>query len=242
VSGLLNGEEVVSTDILVVRVSPDGLISNTDVVIDGSDLPCSDVTAAVDGNGKVHVIAACGPFLSDRLVYATDASGSWTSQTLSLSGATIEISPRLVADGGDLHLVFRGDVDCEAGKCGEIFYAKGSGGAFGPAVSISGSKEVRDYNPAIGVDAFHRPVMAWEVKQENNHSDMFMSYCAQEGSFSAPLNLTPDAEALYRDDPSHISFRPGSGLPVISFNRTVRGSDPLNVEIYSAEIPQEAID
>ena len=68
----------------------------------GSVGDCADVSAAIDGNGAIHVVAACGT----NVRHLTDASGSWVMTTFSHPDDRVDLGPRIAIDGNVIHVAY----------------------------------------------------------------------------------------------------------------------------------------
>jgi hypothetical protein len=68
----------------------------------GSVGDCGDVSAAIDGTGAIHVVAACGT----NVRHLTDASGSWVTTTFSHPDERVDLGPRIAIDGDVVHVAY----------------------------------------------------------------------------------------------------------------------------------------
>lgn len=217
-------------DVRLLRITA-GQIGAPVTVIDGNDGVCSEAVLAVDPEHDSHVVAACsGP--SSGLLYANDEElrDRFAVSSLELTDAEVELSPQLHADRAGLHLVFRGDVPCGDARCGEIYYARGTRtGLFTTAVNVSRDEGAIDVLPVVTGDAFGRVLIAFEKQGE-----IHFTHSTNGVDFSEPERLEPGAPDV-GDQPTGLVVDPATGLPSMTFVRTFRGSDPLNLDVFVAD-------
>lgn len=202
-------------------------------VIGDPQRPCGMFDAVMDSAGVRHIVASCGGPGATQLVYATDASGAW-EQELLFDGA-LAMLPSLAADAaGDLHLVWRSDVSCPTGSCGEIFYSRRSPAGFSDPVVVGTTPDMFDISAAVGVDEFGRVVIAFSSKVTADDSDIFIAWSKDGTEFSGVRNITntPDSS----EQSPRLTFDPTDKTPSITFETVFRGSEPLNVDIYRAKL------
>lgn len=195
--------------------------------------PCGMFDAAIDSSGAHHIVAACGAQSATQLWYATDESGSWRSELL--FGGVLAMLPSVTADAdGELHLVWRSDVACATGSCGELFYSRRSAGAFSDPVIVGNTPDVFDISAAVGVDSFGRVIIAYSSKVTADDSDIFLSWSEDGTSFSGSRNITNTPGSS--EQSPRITFDPRDSAPSITFETVFRGSEPLNVDIFRAKL------
>lgn len=224
--GVLNGPE----DVRVQEVTGADA-GKPETVIPSGDTVCSEVALASTPNGDSHLIAGCGLTLR----YATNAGGAWSaSRELDREGTGDGLSPAIAADDRGVHIVYRADVPCGDSSCGEIFYLRGtSGGVFERSIPVSSTPDAIDIFPTIAIDRWGRILVAYTERGEEDDTAYF-SYSESGEAFVQPIDISP-GDVVTRDQPADIALHPETGLPTVAFLRTFSGSDPLNIDVFTAD-------
>lgn len=184
---------------------------------------CFDLRAISDAEGNIHAITNCGGF-----VYMTDAGGSWSVVEIPLgpSARPTVADISIDADGG-VHLAWAGRTDCpelgEGEQCSRIFYSRD----LAQPVAIA---EITGYHPAIAADDRGRPLIAYH-SNENNSSRMYVTHSDDGVSFEPPRALGNGENREWLA--ARLIFGPDE-RPHLMFERTITGSDPLDVDIIWA--------
>lgn len=219
------------SDIRVLELSP-GALPQTALSGDAGR-PCGAFDASVDSGGAYHIVASCGSVGATQLWYATNETGQWQDELL-FDGAQA-LRPSLTTDvEGDLHLVWRSDVSCPTGSCGEIFYSRRGPAGFSDPVVVGDTPDVFDISAAVGVDSYGRVVIAFSSKITADDSDIFIAWSEDGSSFSGARNITNTPEAS--EQSPRLTFDPVDSTPSVTFETVFRGSEPLNVDIYRAKL------
>jgi hypothetical protein len=201
---------------------------------------CGQACVAIDANGKVHVVADCGPSGGEDLYYATNAGGSWTSMVVP-GGANRDDYNGVLAvdpDGQTLHLAWNAFTACtgSSGACSDILYEKiTAGGTFGSEVHATNTGDASEMVPAIAVDASGRPIVSYQLANSNNFFDVYVTWSADGQTFETARDITPNTDA--RDDlgATQVVIDPATGLPHVIFYSTFETTPEVNTEIMHAE-------
>jgi hypothetical protein len=68
----------------------------------GSISGCSDVSAAIDADGRQHLVAECGTHVR----YLTNVTGSWTTTTFSHPADRFDLEPQIAIDGTTVYVAY----------------------------------------------------------------------------------------------------------------------------------------
>jgi hypothetical protein len=68
----------------------------------GTVTGCTDVSAAIDADGRQHVVATCGT----NVRYLTNVSGSWKTTTFSLPADRLDLEPQIAIDGNSVYVAY----------------------------------------------------------------------------------------------------------------------------------------
>jgi len=222
-----DGTAIGSTEIRLLVLGADGPVT---VIEATPESMCGALDLAIDTDGAFHVVGGCGGIFTPKLVWATNANGSWTSSPLLLTETLRDFSPTLAAGpGGDVHLSWSGETVCPDRNCRKIFYAKRSASGFGDFTSLSADVEGRAIGPAVAVDANGRPLVAFH-SNDGDDADLFLTWADANGNFATPRNITNSPTT--NEQGITLTVDPMSGWPIMMFERVFSGTDPLNVDIF----------
>jgi hypothetical protein len=68
----------------------------------GSITGCAELAAAIDQNGRQHLVGECGT----NVRYLTNASGSWTTTTFSHPPDRFDLTPQIAIDGSTVYVAY----------------------------------------------------------------------------------------------------------------------------------------
>jgi hypothetical protein len=235
-----NGNPSGPFEIRVLRLDAQGKTSaapSTVIPAPGADT-CGEATIAFDHAGKLHVVADCGPVFNEDLYYATDASGAWTHVVIPGGAGRDDYGARLSLDpdGATLHLASLAFTACSGGSgtCADVVYRRiAAGGTFGSEVNVTATGGQDELTPALGVDPFGRPIIAFHRTNTQGFFDIFVTWSEDGGTaFAAPRTVTPGTDDRDDQQADSIVFD-ALGLPHFAFHETVV-ADPINTEIMHA--------
>jgi hypothetical protein len=209
---------------------------------------CDDPAAVFDAAAQLHVVATCRD-TEDEVFHASDAGGSWTSESLPLpacpgGGCTwqagvVATASIAVGPDGTLHAAWPAwddQVLCAGGvsSCDDIVYARSTGGSFSqPAVVVVATDDVREARPAIAVDAHGRVLIAYH-RFDDPDAILQFTWSEDGVTFAPPVTIDAGAGDGDRWRPSSMQVDPATQLPELAFDRTFKGTEPLNTEIFRA--------
>ena len=123
---------------------------------------CGSVRARADGGGRVHAVALCRGS-GDEVVYASNRSGEFISQSASFPSDSL-VAPDLdVGSDDSVHIVAQARVPCGDASCTVPLYSIN----LAPAIPVTLTTESY-FSPAIALDAADQPVIVFFELPDRN--------------------------------------------------------------------------
>ena len=163
------------------------------------------VVAAAGSNGRLHALVTSGT----KVVYATDATGSWTNEQLSAQAGSVT-SGMAVDSAGTIHVVY-------PGPGGKLLYSTKSGSSWSSEEIEPGDTSI-DYSSALRIDTNGVPHIAWAERVTSTVAAL--RYATKPGS--TWIVESPNGSADVGTDPVRLDLD-GNGIPHIA------AGDPLTI-------------
>jgi len=125
---------------------------------------------------------------------------------------------------------------CADGSCAEVQHAYRAGVAWSSPVDASGGGDSDELAPALVVDGSGRPIVAFHRFNAARFADVFVTWSEDGGrTWAAARSITPGSDMADDWFPRSFVLHPQTGLPHLTFEALVVGSDPLNTEVIHAD-------
>lgn len=223
-------DDVLAPGVHMVRFADGGSPSAVEMLVDSAGADCETVDAAVDGEGVIHVAAACAFGAgAPEILYINNRSGSFVTQSASLGAGTEARNPAIaVGANRSVHLVWDAEADCGDQVCRDVFYSRD----LAPPISVTGGSQDGGGFARIAalpggelVAVFHR----------TDAGDLYWTYAESGQTFVRVLAATPST-------PDTLEYLIGdievdaAGRPHMVFIRDFAGSDPIQADVYAAAL------
>jgi hypothetical protein len=185
---------------------------------------CDDPSIVADPAGKLHVLSACGPLGSEKVEYATNASGTWEVKEIAPSSGDLRARIAITPDGKKLFGLW------QSSGGNQMLASSDLAGNWTSAVVA----QTNAYSSILAVDPEGLPLIAFHRDNAQSNSDVFLMW-STGAAFHQPILLTPETDGSNEWMPSAIAFEPKTGLPEVLYVGIETGSDPLNSDVYRAK-------
>jgi hypothetical protein len=222
---------VTPTDLVAMYVDAEGTASPPEPLIDDIGPACR-VDGAIGVSDTVHFFRGCGVSSGARIRHISGAPGRWSVDDHDFGAGAAEV--RVAVSGRAVHIVYRRYKQCGEEACDDIEYRRLEDDVWSAPILVTNT-ELVEATPTIAAVDDGTIAVAYELRTADSDRVLGFSWAPPDATaFRPTVVVTPD-EPDHWDTPTDAQFDPTTGTPVLVVQRTIRRSDPFDVEILVAD-------